>query len=240
MWRHDRRNFMRYVVSDIHGEYGLFRALLERINFSGEDVMFVCGDIIDKGEESVRLAKYISERDNIRCIIGNHELAFLKFYHSILETSPQDFDGVLQQLRDYFPNDGHLLDWETVDWLDALPEYIEDEDFICVHAGIPIEDDGSLRPLTEVETESLVYDRRFKEPDVVHSSPRCVFFGHTQTDCICGENKILGYLRPGIIRPKSIRDYYKVHLDTGTWSSGTLGCLCIDTLKTVYVKKHGK
>ena len=39
---------MRYVVSDIHGNYDLFVKLLRKINFSKSDTMFVCGDVIDK------------------------------------------------------------------------------------------------------------------------------------------------------------------------------------------------
>ena len=228
---------MRYVISDIHGEYGLFRALLDRIGFSDEDTMYICGDIIDKGDESVRLAKYISGLKNVRCIIGNHELEFLKYYHSMLEASPEDFDEALKNLREYFRNDGHLLDWDLVDWLDGLPTYIEEEDFICVHAGIPIDESGYLLPLSDVDIEQLVYERRFKDPKTVHFSPKCVFFGHTQTDCVCGEAKILGYRRNNGLPPKTIRDYYKIHLDTGSWSNGVLGCFCIDTLKVAYVKK---
>ena len=228
---------MKYVVSDIHGEYELFISLLKRIGFSAVDSLYVCGDIIDKGPESIRLAKYISGLKNAYCIIGNHEYAFLKYYHSILENSPDDFDEALKKLQSYFPEDGHLLDWELVDWLDNLPTYIEEDEFICVHAGIPIDKSGLLRPLSEVGTEQLVHDRRFKEPKTVHNSPKCVFFGHTQTDCICGENKILGYRRNERAAYKTIRDFYKIHLDTGSWSNGVLGCFCIDSLKVFYAKK---
>lgn len=229
---------MKYVISDIHGEYELLISLLERIGFSAKDSLYVCGDIIDKGPESIRLAKFISKLENAYCIIGNHEYAFLKFYHSILESSPDNFDEALKKLQDYFPEDGHLLDWDLVDWLDSLPPYIEEDEFICVHAGIPIDESGLLRPLPEVDVEQLVHDRRFKEPRVIHKSPKCVFFGHTQTDCICGENKILGYRKDKSTVPNSISDYYKIHLDTGSWSNGVLGCFCIDTLKAFYVNKH--
>ena len=64
---------MTYLISDIHGEYQLFIKLLEKIKFSPNDTMYVCGDIIDKGSDSVRLAKYISALPNIHCIVGNHE-----------------------------------------------------------------------------------------------------------------------------------------------------------------------
>ncbi|MBO5714871.1 MAG: metallophosphoesterase [Clostridia bacterium] len=228
---------MRYFVSDIHGEYELFRKLLVKINFSNQDEMYICGDIIDKGDSSIKLAKYISSFSNIHCIIGNHELAFLKYYHSILETSPSDFEEVLKKLQAYFSDDECLLDWDLVDWFDALPAYIESDDFICVHAGIPLDEHQRLLSLSEVSVEELVHDRRFKDPNVAHNSPQCVFFGHTPTDSICGKSKVLGYRRNSKIPPKTIKDYYKIHLDTGAWSNGVLGCICIDTLKVYYVKK---
>lgn len=228
---------MRYVVSDLHGEYELFLNLLKIINFSENDEMYICGDIIDKGKSSVRLAKYISERENIHCIIGNHEYAFLKYYEFILRESPDDFDEVLKRLQDYFPDDGYLLDWETVDWFGELPAYIEGEDFICVHAGIPLDEGGALVPLSSVDEEFIVHDRRFKEPSVIHYSPKCVFFGHTQTDCISGECKVLAYARNKDAIPHTVGDYYKIHLDTGSWNNGVLGCFCIDTLKTFYARK---
>lgn len=111
---------MVYCISDVHGEYELFKKLIERIKFSKNDKMYICGDIIDKGESSIRLAKYIFSFPNIHCIIGNHEYAFLKYYHSILETSPEDFDEVLRKLQTYFPEDGHLLDWDLMDWFESF------------------------------------------------------------------------------------------------------------------------
>ena len=38
---------MRYVVSDIHGNYELLVKLLKKINFSEDDTLFVLGDVID-------------------------------------------------------------------------------------------------------------------------------------------------------------------------------------------------
>ena len=225
---------MTYFVSDIHGEYELFLELLSKIGFSESDEMYVLGDIIDKGKSSVRLLRYISRRPNIRCIIGNHELAFLDFYHSILEESPEDFDEVLRRLGGYFPEDGHLLDWDTVDWLEALPAYIENEDFICVHAGVPIGEGGELLPLSSADVRELVNDRRFKNPTVLHESPKCVLFAHTETAAITGEPRIITYKR-GAGEAKSIRDFYKIHLDCGAWHTGVLGCFSLDMLKTIYI-----
>ena len=228
---------MRYCVSDIHGEYRLFKCLVEALRFSAEDEMYICGDVIDKGDDSVRLARYIASFPNMHCILGNHELAFLNYYRSLLQSSPDDFEEVLRQLQRYFPQDGYLLDWELMDWFESLPAYIEDKDFICVHAGVPLDAQGNLRPLATLPVELLVHDRRFKEPGVRNRSPKCVFFGHTQTDAVCGENLILTYPRDRSKAPQTVGDYEKIHLDTGASQSGVLGCFCIDTLKVTYIKK---
>ncbi len=43
-----------------------------------------------------------------------------------------------------------------MDWFDGLPTYIEEDDFICVHAGIPVDTAGKLFPLSNVSAEQLV------------------------------------------------------------------------------------
>lgn len=227
---------MRYIMADIHGEYELFLKMLEKISFSDSDELYICGDIIDKGPQSVRLAGYISSLKNVHAILGNHEHMFLQFYHSLLSDSGESSDAIMSKLREYFP-DGELLDWEIVDFIDGLPAYIEEEDFICVHAGVPLDSQRRILPLSSASVNQLVNDRRFKEPSVKHESEKCVFFGHTQTNCISGECKILGYPREKGKKPSTVSDFYKIHLDTGAWSNGVLGCFAIDSLRAFYVYK---
>ena len=210
-------------------------ALLDKINFTPGDTLFICGDIIDKGKNSIKLAKLISQMPNAKCIAGNHEYDFLKYYWGLMRNSPSDFDAVLRQLQQYFPDDGDMLSWELVDWFETLPFYIEEDDFICVHAGVPLDNDGRIVPLEKATPEQLVYDREFKERDVEVKGGKCVFFGHTPTSYLTqGDGKILAYLRPQQ-KGNSIYDYYKVHLDLGSWMSGTLGCFCIETCECIYV-----
>lgn len=229
---------MVYCVADIHGEYGLFLKLLEKIKFSDSDTLIVCGDVIDKGKESVRLLKHIFSMPNARVIAGNHEYNFLKYYWALMRSSPSDFDFLLKKLQDYFPDDGALLDWDTVDRIENLPYYIEEEDYICVHAGLPLDRENAVLPLEKATREQLVYDRLFKNADVLPRGGKCVLFGHTPTSYICGESKIIAYIRENAPHGGDrISDYYKVHLDTGTWLDGVLGCFCIDNCRTYYVKK---
>lgn len=64
---------MIYVCTDLHGQYTLFMKMLKAINFSGEDTLYIMGDIIDRGPKSIRLLKYIMSQENMICLIGNHE-----------------------------------------------------------------------------------------------------------------------------------------------------------------------
>ena len=229
---------MRYVISDIHGEYELFVKLLEKINFSDSDVMYVCGDIIDKGRDTVKLARLIFSMPNVRVIMGNHEDAFMKHYEFLMKTADGNFAGVLDNLKQCITDgggDGDLLDWDIIDAIEELPYYIEEDDFICVHAGFTPDPDGKIPALDTVSAEELMNNRLFKNPDVLPKG-KCVFFGHTATSAVCGKDTILAYKRKN--SPYGdIRDYVKVHLDTCTFVSGILGCFCIDTCKAYYVQR---
>ena len=227
---------MVYVISDIHGEYDLFIKLLQKINFSTADTLFICGDIIEKGQDSVKLLQFVKSMPNFRCILGNHEYAFLKYYWTIMQSSPENFDEVLKRLQAYFPQDGALLDWETMDWLESLPPYLEEQDFVCVHAGVPLDDHNRPIPLSQATVEQLVHDRTFKEPNVEPKTNKCIFFGHTPTSYISNERKILTYKWKDS-QEGTIRDFYKIHLDLGVWLDGVMGCFCVDTCQEHYVSK---
>lgn len=56
---------MNYVISDIHGEYKKFIALLEKINFSEKDTLYVLGDVVDRSAEPIKVLQYMMIRQNI-------------------------------------------------------------------------------------------------------------------------------------------------------------------------------
>ena len=225
---------MTYICSDIHGEYELFCRLMEKVKFSESDALICCGDMIDKGDRSLRLVKLLFSIKNAVLLAGNHEYDFLKYYRALMKTT-EDYDFVLRKLQAYFP-DGALLDWETVDRMEALPYFYEREAYICVHAGVPLGGAGNILPLKQATPEKLVYDRIFKEPDVLPRGGKCVLFGHTPTIYLRTEPEIIRYLREGAKGDK-ISDYYKIHLDTGVFYSGVLGCFRIDDCRSFYVSK---
>ena len=69
---------MHYVISDIHGCYDLFLAMLEKIRFSDEDTLFFLGDAADRGPEGIRVMQDLMQRENVLCLLGYHEDMFRK------------------------------------------------------------------------------------------------------------------------------------------------------------------
>ena len=64
---------MIYCMSDIHGEYQRYLAMLEKIQFSDADTLYILGDVIDRGHDGVEVLLDIMERPNVHMILGNHE-----------------------------------------------------------------------------------------------------------------------------------------------------------------------
>ena len=64
---------MIYVVSNIHGNYSKFKELLDKISFSDNDIMYVLGDIVDYGDESMEVVCDLSVRMNVYPVMGEHD-----------------------------------------------------------------------------------------------------------------------------------------------------------------------
>ncbi|MCR4658324.1 MAG: fructose-bisphosphatase class III [Lachnospiraceae bacterium] len=66
-----------YVVSDLHGQYGVFMKGIEEIGLEPDDFLYVIGDAIDRGNDGIRILQEIINRPNMDLILGNHELLML-------------------------------------------------------------------------------------------------------------------------------------------------------------------
>ena len=224
---------MLYCISDIHGEYDLFIKLLKKINFSFNDQMIILGDIIDKGEDSLKLAKFIFNMPNMKVIMGNHEYEFYKYYQSLKNKNQL----TLKKLQDYFDDKEKLLDIQLVTKLINLPYYIDTNNIIFTQSGVLLDNNNNIVNLSKTDKEYFIYNREFKNEDVIHNSSKCVIFGHTPTFYINNEYKILKYKKDKSLYSNNITDYYKIHIDTGVSISNILGCICINTLEEFYVSR---
>ena len=66
-----------YVISDLHGQYGLFKKLLEKVGFSGADKLYMLGDAIDRGPDGIKILRHVMRARNMHFLLGNHETMML-------------------------------------------------------------------------------------------------------------------------------------------------------------------
>ena len=65
---------MVYVMSDLHGCYEKYVKMLKKISFSKEDVLYILGDVVDRGPNGMKILLDIAKRENVILFRGNHDL----------------------------------------------------------------------------------------------------------------------------------------------------------------------
>ena len=55
---------MIYVMSDIHGSMGRFRSIMKQIDLQPEDLLYVLGDVIDRGPDGIRILRELMAMPN--------------------------------------------------------------------------------------------------------------------------------------------------------------------------------
>ena len=229
-----------YICSDPHGEYELFCELLDIIKFSDGDRIFVGGDIIDKGTDSLHLADLIMRMPNAYAIRGNHEYYFLRYLnYCYSENRNVDAGLLLEKLQEYFPEDKMKISLSLVDYLKSMPLYYETKDFILVHAGAEVDDSGKLLPMESTSEQVMLFDRTFKDVGVRPITAKAVCFGHTPTVYANNTGYFIRTPRDGASKASpNIGDYIKIQLDTGVQLTGMLGFLRVDDMEEFYIKKR--
>ena len=88
----------QYAVGDIQGCYRELITSLEKVNFnSSSDELWVAGDLINRGPQSMETLNFLYEnRKSVRCVLGNHDLYFLSIYFGQKNPTKHDtFAGIL-------------------------------------------------------------------------------------------------------------------------------------------------
>lgn len=118
-----------WAVGDIHGCYDSLIKLLEKIEFNpSKDKLWLTGDIINRGSDSIKVLKYIySIRDSIVMILGNHEIGLIEAYY--------DTGKIKSDTKEILSIDG--ID-EIIFWLRYQKIFYSDKKlgFCIAHAGV--------------------------------------------------------------------------------------------------------
>ncbi|MDO4804447.1 MAG: metallophosphoesterase [Lachnospiraceae bacterium] len=84
-----------YVMSDFHGRHDLFMRMLGKISFSDDDMLYILGDVVDRGPDGIRTFLYIKDKPNIVFLVGNHEMLFLSAVKRMLMMGTKDPEKLL-------------------------------------------------------------------------------------------------------------------------------------------------
>lgn len=232
---------MFYVMSDLHGCYDEYIAMLEKISFSEEDTLYILGDAVDRGPEPIKLLKDIAGRENVILLKGNHE-AMGEFLLKKLnvevtaENAESHVDShLMQAVQDWMENGGEstirefrsLNADEKTDVLDFLEDTqlyeivdIEEKTFILVHAGLG--NFAAKKKLKEYSADELLNSRPNYEKQYFADSSIYIVSGHTPTLAVTG-------------KPEIFSSHNNILIDCGAVFGGKLACLCLDTLQEFYI-----
>ena len=228
---------MTYLVSDLHGCYTKFKKLLKEINFTDDDVLYVLGDVVDYGEESMELLCDMSMRYNVIPIVGEHDLRAFRLLTELdkmLKGATPDPE-VIGDMAAWIAEGGQktLEGFKALDddMKEGVLEYLSDfalyeevsvkgQKYLLVHAGI-----ADFDPDTDLEDympEDFISEAA--DPDRTYFDDVTMVVGHTPT-------YTMEDAEPGKIHYTD----GAIFIDCGAAFDEPLGCLCLDNGREYYI-----
>ena len=216
----------RIAISDIHGCLDSFKALLQKIELTTADALFLLGDYIDKGPYSKEVIDYIWHLQEtgytVHCLLGNHEQMLLEEYHpreSIYKVYPE-------ALRSFEVQHVREIPEKYIGWMEELDSYLEIEGYILVHAGLSFKNANPL-----ADAKSMIWIRNWQDSiDKKWLAGRKIVHGHTPLH----KEKIIKSLT-------KLEETPAINIDGGCWFTyegmGNLCALDLDELTVTFQER---
>lgn len=232
---------MTYVMSDLHGCYHHYIKMLEKIEFSSSDVLYLIGDVVDRGKDGIKILLDCINRTNVKLIMGNHEYIMAVLLSNMklpIGRATALEDKMFQGLNLWIDDGGQPTFRDFIDlsedeqkkitsFLVKLPLYMEvtinDKNYVLVHSGF---DNFSLsRKLKDYKADELLFRRHSLEQ--IYFNDKIVIVGHTPTFEYGDKNT------GKIVYANNI-----INIDCGCVyaKSEILGCLRIEDGNEFYIK----
>ena len=230
---------MIYAMSDLHGQFDLYKKMLKKIGFKDSDTLYILGDVIDRGEKPLEILFDMMKHPNIKPLLGNHD-------HRMLSVLLRENINSVEEAEELSKTNQTIDDWLYDGGGSTLTEYfnlsLEDKDKILKYLNT-----FQLIETIEVNGKSFFLSHTAPEKEEMVDLSKT-----TVDDFIWGEVEYDkryfadGYLVTGHTPTWLIdKDYrgriYKakghIAIDCGAFFTDTLGCICLDTLEEYYVNK---
>ena len=151
----------RFAIGDIHGCSKTLRKMVKEVlQLKTDDTLFLLGDYIDRGPDSVGVLDYLIKLQelgfDVRPIRGNHEEMLLDAVENPAAHSLWYGNGGWGTLREFKVDSPELIPRRYLDFMTALPYIITTEDYVFAHAGL---DFRTHDPLKETPPQFIIWSR---------------------------------------------------------------------------------
>lgn len=187
---------MKYVISDIHGEFEKLDQLINAIKHDSTEIIFL-GDYIDKGPDSKMTLDFLQDLSkSIKCVflLGDHEYAWLDY----LNDGDRYFEFILKYggistLESYFSQSLNMEEavkllkdkdkikkmfGAHIKFIEEMGYFYEvDKNYMAIHAGI--NPNNANIPLDKHLKEEMVFIRNAFLASKFLYDGRKIIFGHT-------------------------------------------------------------
>lgn len=207
----------RLAIGDIHGSFSLLKDVLERSNFDYEnDLLIILGDVVNRGSKPYECVEELLKIKKKLFVLGNHDYRLKRFLNNEMTekelawwSTSKASQPTYAQYKDSSP-ESHREFFNSAKYYEIIDENL------FVHAGyddnIPIEFQFKHVMITTKETIHQAKIRPLK-------GFKKVFIGHMPTTLIGSKDA------------KPLFLHNLIALDTGSFSSGRITIMDIDTLE---------
>lgn len=175
------------IISDIHAHYYEFISIINTLSLKDDDLLIINGDIINKGEYSLKLLRLIMEMDKKENIIvtkGNHEyfiynnifkkgdrsrfLNFLKngSFKTIIHDMAFELGIKISECEDFYILSESIKKKykKELSFINNLITYIEMDDHIVVHSAY---EDYYDKEHEFIKNDSYIYDTNSHDKRII-------------------------------------------------------------------------
>lgn len=229
---------MHYVLSDIHGCYWEFKEMLQKISFSKNDILYVNGDVIDRGAHPIAVLHTMMQYPNIKPIIGNHEWMALEYLTLLVnETELKETDN-REELRCRSRHETTIKGYmmlcarnrkKIVEYISSFARYeevtVNDTKYLIMHAGMDWDSFEPDKDINSYDLRDLVWAET--DYDKVYYRNKILITGHSPTMFI--DKNYAGRI---------FKKNNHIAIDCGCVFGGRLGCICLETGEEYYIKPY--
>lgn len=204
--------------------------MLEKVNFNPDnDRLISLGDIVHKGPKSAKVIEFFYNGGH-EVLLGNHDEHFLRFLRGERKAYGEG-ERILAKLE--------IPKKKLIEWMESFPYFIDDPDFIAVHASF----DPSKEHFSETEPVDMISSRYYntKTREMISNKknpahPLKPWYHAYPSEKLNNKITIFGHWAQPL--PRAFRNYRC--LDTGCCYGGHLTCLILPEDKIVKVRSLQK